>query len=206
MKKTIIILCFIAVTLIGGMFIKSLHTESKETVYKEKTQTTEVVEKQQPTSEKEEFVEKKIDTSKEEIEKNATNSTPSETKQEVKQEENTVNQEETNSNKHTQNNSSEINTAIKEEPEVIKTEWEKLGITKEEYENTKLFEWEEVAYSDIEQCKNTAQQINLQYGYVTNYGYVSGKYINTVGCWVKVFIDGEKYYLNEFNDYLSITQ
>lgn len=206
MKKTIIILCFIAVTLIGGVFIKSLHTESKETVYKEKTQTTEVVEKKQLTSEKEEFVEEKIDTSKEEIEKTTTNSTPSETKQEVKQEENTVNQEETNSNKNTQNNSSEINTAVKEEPEVIKTEWEKLGITKEEYENTKLFEWEEVAYSDIEQCKNTAQQINQQFGYVTNYGYVSGKYINTVGCWVKVFIDGEKYYLNEFNDYLSITQ
>lgn len=206
MKKIIIILCFITVTLIGGMFIKSLHTESKETVYKEETQTTEVVEKQQPTSEKEEFVEEKIDTSKEERKKNATNSTPSETKQEVKQEENTVNQEETNSNKNTQNNSSEINTAVKEEPEVIKTEWEKLGITKEEYENIKLFEWEEVAYKDIEQCKNTAQQINQQYGYVTNYGYVSGKYVNTVGCWVKVFIDGEKYYLNEFNDYLSITE
>ena len=206
MKKTIIILCLIAVTLLGGMFIKNLHTESKKTVYKERTQTTEVVEKQQPTSEKEKIVEEKIDTSKEEIEKTTTNSTPSETKQEVKQEENTVNQEETNSNKNTQNNISEINTAVKEEPEVIKTEWEKLGITKEEYENTKLFEWEEVAYSDIEQCKNTAQQINQQYGYVTNYGYVSGKYINTVGCWVKVFIDGEKYYLNEFYDYLSITQ
>ena len=91
-NRIFIILCFIAVTLIGSMFIKSLHTESKDTVYKEKTQTTEVVEKQQPTSEKEEFVEEKIDTSKEEIEKNETNSTPSETKQEVKQEENYVNQ------------------------------------------------------------------------------------------------------------------
>lgn len=206
MKKIIIILCFIAVTLIGGMFIKSLHTESKETVYKEKPQTTEVVEKQQATSEKEEFVEEKTDIFKEEIEKSTITSTPSETKQEVKQKENIANQEETNSNKNIQDNSSEISPVIKEEPEVIKTEWEKLGITKEEYENTKLFEWEEVAYSDIEQCKNTAQQINQQYGYVTNYGYVSGKYINTVGCWVKVFIDGEKYYLKEFNDYLSITQ
>ena len=188
------------------MFIKSLHTESKETVYKEKPQTTEVVEKQQATSEKEEFVEEKTDIFKEEIEKSTITSTPSETKQEVKQKENIANQEETNSNKNIQDNSSEISPVIKEEPEVIKTEWEKLGITKEEYENTKLFEWEEVAYSDIEQCKNTAQQINQQYGYVTNYGYVSGKYINTVGCWVKVFIDGEKYYLKEFNDYLSITQ
>ena len=69
MKKTIIILCLIAVTLLGGMFIKNLHTESKKTVYKERTQTTEVVEKQQPTSEKEKIVEEKIDTSKEEIEK-----------------------------------------------------------------------------------------------------------------------------------------
>ena len=206
MKKIIIILCFIAVTLIGGMFIKSLHTESKETVYKEKTQITEVVEKQQTTSEKEEFVEEKTNIFKEEIEKSTITSTPSETKQEVKQKENIANQEETNSNKNIQDNSSEISPVIKEEPEVIKTEWEKLGITKEEYENTKLFEWEEVAYSNIEQCKNTAQQINQQYGYVTNYGYVSGKYINTVGCWVKVFIDGEKYYLKEFNDYLSITQ
>lgn len=206
MKKTIIILCFIVVTLIGDMFIKSLHTESKETSYKEKIKTTEVVETKQPTREKEEFVEEKTDIIKEEIEKFTTNSTPSETKQEVQQKENTANQEETNSNKNTQDNSSEINIAVKEEPEVIKTEWEKLGITKEEYENTKMFEWEEVAYSDIEQCKNTAQQINQQYGYVTNYGYVSGKYVNTVGCWVKVFIDGEKYYLNEFNDYLSITE
>lgn len=69
MKKIIIILCFIVVTLIGGVFTKSLHTESKETVYKEKTQTTKVVEKQQPTSEKEEFIEEKIDTSREEIKK-----------------------------------------------------------------------------------------------------------------------------------------
>ena len=59
MKKTIIILCFIAVTFIGSMFIKSLHTESKDSVYKEKTQTTEVVENSNQQVKKKNLLRKK---------------------------------------------------------------------------------------------------------------------------------------------------
>ena len=85
-------------------------------------------------------------------------------------------------------------------PQEPLTEWEKLGISEYEYYNAKLFEWEEVAYKDINQCISEASRINTTYGFVTNYGTVSGKYVNTVGCWVIVNVNGKEYYLNEFKN------
>ena len=85
-------------------------------------------------------------------------------------------------------------------PQEPLTEWEKLGISEYEYYNAKLFDWEEVASTDINECISDASRINNTYGFVTNYGYVSGKYVNTVGCWVTVNVNGIEYYLNEFEN------
>ena len=63
-----------------------------------------------------------------------------------------------------------------------------------------MFDWEEVASTDINECISDASRINNTYGFVTNYGYVSGKYVNTVGCWVTVNVNGIEYYLNEFEN------
>ncbi len=84
--------------------------------------------------------------------------------------------------------------------ELQKTAWEILGISQYEYENAILYDGEEISFKDIEQCKSEAERINKTYGFVTNYGYTSGKYLNTVGCWVKVYVDGTKYYLSQFNN------
>ncbi|MDO5002781.1 MAG: hypothetical protein Q4E39_00935, partial [bacterium] len=84
------------------------------------------------------------------------------------------------------------------QPPRPQTEWEKLGISEYAYYNTPMFSWEEKAYSNINDCINEANSINQKYGFVTNYGYVSGKYVDTIGCWVKVYVDGNKYYLGAF--------
>ena len=83
-------------------------------------------------------------------------------------------------------------------PSRPKTEWEILGITEYEYYNTPLFDWEEVSYKNMSDCQNEAKSINQKYGFVTNYGDTSGKYVNTIGCWVEVYVNGKGYYLNEF--------
>lgn len=84
--------------------------------------------------------------------------------------------------------------------ETQKTAWEILGISQYEYENATLYDGEEISFKDIEQCESEAERINKTYGFVTNYGYTSGKYLNNVGCWVKVYVDGTKYYLSQFNN------
>ena len=78
------------------------------------------------------------------------------------------------------------------------TEWERLGISQDAYFNTPMFSWEEKAYPSIDNCIKEASFINNKYGFVTNYGTVSGKYVDTVGCWVKIYVDGNKYYLSDF--------
>ena len=83
-------------------------------------------------------------------------------------------------------------------PSKPQTEWEKLGISEYEYYNAKLYDDEEVAFKNIVDCKNEAIRINNTYDFVTNSGYVSGKYVNSVGCWVEVYIDGKPYSLSEF--------
>ena len=83
-------------------------------------------------------------------------------------------------------------------PSKPQTEWEKLGISEYEYYNAKLYDEEEVAFKNIVDCKNEAIRINNTYDFVTNSGNVSGKYVNSVGCWVEVYIDGKPYSLSEF--------
>lgn len=105
-----------------------------------------------------------------------------------------------NNSNSSKNNESIINNPVKNEAPTPKTEWEKLGISREEYENAKLLDYEQVAYKNLSDCINEAKRIEQEYNYVTNYGGVSGKYVNTVGCWVKVHIGNKSYYLNEFRN------
>ena len=93
------------------------------------------------------------------------------------------------------------NSQSSQAPSVIaQTEWEKLGISEYEYYNAKLYSWQEIAYKNIGECSNEAKRINDQHGFITNYGNVAGKYVNNVGCWVIVYVNGQEYYLNEFKD------
>lgn len=79
-----------------------------------------------------------------------------------------------------------------------KTEWEKLGISEYEYYNTPLLSWEEVSYKNMLDCQREAKAINQKYGFVTSYGNTSGKYVDTIGCWVIISMNGNDYFLNEF--------
>mgnify|MGYP001073320128 CR=1 FL=1 len=85
-----------------------------------------------------------------------------------------------------------------EVPSKPKTEWEILGITEYEYYNTPLLSYEKVHYKNMADCQREAKSINQKYGFVTSYGDTTGKYVNTIGCWVIVSMNGKDYYLDEF--------
>ncbi len=160
----------------------SKKTKDKKEKVKSKEQKEEIKEKQQDD-----------DSKKDDIKSDKVNVTNNSNKN------NTKNNKQSSS---TINNSNPITTKT-EIPQtsaqpVTLTEWEKLGISEYDYKHTKLFSWEEIAFDKIEDCQREAQRINNQYSFVTNYGDVVGKYVNYVGCWIEVYVNGNPYYLNEF--------
>lgn len=156
-----------------------------------------------------ENVEKNIKDVKEQTETVEKNSSEQLTEEGQSNNENSTSNEQQKVNSSTQqfmspNEHESVNNSADQQPKqapvptIPKTEWERLGISEYDYYNTPMFTWEERAYSNINDCMNEASSINQRYGFVTNYGYVSGKYVDTIGCWVKVYVNGNKYYLSAF--------
>lgn len=106
----------------------------------------------------------------------------------------------TTSTNNTKNNQN-TNTTVQNQQQsqsTPKSAWDQLGISEYEYYNAKRFSWEEVAYKNMADCQREAQAINQKYSFVTNYGNVAGKYVDTVGCWVEIYVNGTPYYLSQF--------
>ena len=184
--------------------IVSKKTEDKRTKEKEKnTKVKETIEKEESQEEETTTDTKTSNTSDSKKSSQKEVSTP-------KQNNTTHSNSETSSDKQSQETQTQQQSGVQPQPSQPQapqeqtvqpqTEWEKLGITEYEYYNAKMFDWEEIAYKNIQDCQNEASRINQKYSFVTNYGNVAGKYINTVGCWVMVYVNGKGYYLNEFRN------
>ena len=205
-KKKIILICMVVFVVIGSfMTVFIVHSlnktkfnkkeevqqeEQKDSNKKTKGTQKEEAKNKEKTLEQETTTEETNENIKEATTQKGNNNHNSN----IRQDSDTPNK---SSNNNTQTPSSQP-TQPPQTPSKPQTEWEKLGISEYEYYNAKLYDEEEVAFKNIVDCKNEAIRINNTYDFVTNSGNVSGKYVNSVGCWVEVYIDGKPYSLSEF--------
>lgn len=97
------------------------------------------------------------------------------------------------SNDYQPNNSNNTTTTPK-----ILTEWEKLGISEYDYYNTPTPNEGEIA-NEITDCDSKADEINVEYGFITHSGDVRSYSNNYLGCWITIhFNDGSWIFYNEF--------
>lgn len=207
MKKKISILCSISLAVITAIapvdntkFFSTKKVDKSSLVSKEKKK---VVEEKMPKNKKstetveenngetEEFVEEKMPSSNETEDKNM-------------EKNNYSRAENTATNDIAQNNAvNSVPTPAQVQQRRPQTEWEKLGITEYEYNNTPANSSDEINFKNIAECQSEANRINQRgraekKNFVANYGYTPGAYVDVAGCWVKIWVDGVKYKYSQF--------
>lgn len=119
----------------------------------------------------------------------------------VKSQVNSSNNSKTSTSNSSVTTASQTQTNQPQTPQQVtpqpQTEWEKKGVSKEEYENTPYWSYEEVYSKNAQDCINAVREIGAK-GYRASWDYVVGRYVPTVGCYVEVYINGRNVYISEF--------
>ena len=223
-KKVIIIVGIILLLLLLVILYFSLSSTDGKNMSKNSKQTEEKVKKESIKDEKTELKEQKTEEKTDSGEKNedeqknnntsnnTTSSTKSDTTNSTKSStnnstSNTSNNQTSTSSNSSSNTSPPVSETPAQETPVIpqtpQTEWEKLGITKEEYENTPITVGDEIAFkADSSKCdEEISRLVSLYYrqGLSGGNSYdIIGKYTHSyIGCGINLNINGTAYTYSE---------